>query len=176
MSTLMRALLTPSLVLAMVVGGGIVAAGQAGDASTAAGGRPGYLQRGTCEQPGDPVAALAMSASGPTTATSPRSTPTATGGAPISAAVSVTELDMTLDDLLDSGLIVRVAESEAEPDRDIACGAIGGQPDDDGNVYLALAQRDDSGITGIVWLQSDDDATTVTFFLVPIGPAARAGL
>jgi hypothetical protein len=176
MSTLMRALLTPSLVLAMVVGGGIVAAGQAGDASPAAGGRPGYLQRGTCEQPGDPVAALAMTTNGPATATSPRSTPTATGGAPISAAVSVTELDMTLDALLDSELVVRVAESEAEPDRDIACGAIGGQPDDDGNVYLVLAQRDDSRVTGVVWLQANDDGTTVTLFLIPIEPPTQARL
>lgn len=127
---------------------------------------PAYLQAGRCDQPGDPVAALAMTAIGSTSATDDE-TPVPGRSGVLPAAVSVTEIAQPLADLLRDELIVRVVESEGRPDVDIACGAIGGQPDEDGNLYLAVSEQEDSGVTGIVWLQGEGDATTVTLFLIP---------
>lgn len=153
------------------------AVGQGPDATPVAISYPAYLQGGTCDRPGDPVAALAFTATGdadPGSDGIADETPVATGAEGLPAAVSVTEVDASLDELLADQLIVRVVESEARPDIDIACGRIGGQPDTDGNLYLTIPERDDSGVTGIVWLQADGDATTVTLFLIPASPVPNA--
>ena len=136
---------------------------------------PAYLQAGTCEQPGDPIAALAETSTGQDDR--PRTDLDAapvTTGRQIPAAVSVTEIDRTLDDLLGETVIVRVVESEQAPESTIACGAVGGEPDADGNLYLALTGAEDSNVAGVVWLQEDGDATTVTLFLVPALPKPSA--
>ena len=136
---------------------------------------PAYLQSGTCEQPGDPVAALAMTATA--TADTDRTsdqTPVAVDAEVVPAAVSVTEVDVPLDRLLRDDLIVRIVEREDRPDVDVACGSIGGQPDEDGNLYLTVSERNGSGVTGIVWLQKEGDATTVTLFLIPAIDGANA--
>ena len=133
---------------------------------------PAYLQAGTCERPGDPIAALAETSTGP--AARPRTDldgPAASPGPAIPAAVSVTAVDQSLPDLLRGELIVRVVASEDEPGTTIACGSIGGEPDDDGNLYLALTGQSDSGVTGVVWLQQSGESTTVTVFLIPVAPA-----
>ena len=132
---------------------------------------PAFLQAGTCDRPGDPVAALAETTTGQED--QPRTDLDAapvTTGPQIPAAVSVTDLDRSLDDLLDAEMIVRVVESEEAPNVTIACGAIGGEPDEDGNLYLALTGADGSNIAGVVWLQEDGDVTSVTLFLVPALP------
>ncbi len=136
---------------------------------------PAYLQAGTCDRPGDPIAALAETSDG--LQDQPRTdldaAPVASGPQ-VPAAVSVTDLDLALDELLDAELIVRVVESEADPETTIACGAIGGEPDEEGNIYLALVGDEGSNVAGVVWLQGDGDATTVTLFLIPVRPDPSA--
>ncbi len=132
---------------------------------------PAYLQSGTCEQPGDPIAALAGTSTGP--AARPRTdldAPAASPGPAIPAAISVTDVNRSLEDLLQGELIARVVESEDDPGTTIACGSIGGEPDDEGNLYLALSEQASSGVTGVVWLQRDGGRTTVTVFLIPVAP------
>ncbi len=134
-----------------------------------------YLQAGTCERPGDPIAALAGTST--SAADRPRTdldAPAAPLGSAIPASVSVTNVERSLDALLQGELIVRVVESADEPETTIACGSIAGEPDDDGNLYLALTEQADSGVTGVVWLQRDGDATTVTVFLIPSAPSPTA--
>ena len=134
---------------------------------------PAYLQAGTCAQPGDPISALAETSTGP--AARPRTDldgPAPSPGPAIPAAVSVTAVDQSLPDLLQGELIVRVVASEDEPGTTIACGSIGGELDDDGNLYLGLTGQADSSVTGIVWLQRDGARTTVTVFLIPVTPIA----
>lgn len=175
MGTFVRSALRPALLLLLVMGVYTVAKGQDGAGSTTAIGHPGYLQRGTCDQPGDPVAALAMTSTGGGAGGADPSTPPPSQSLAIPAAVSVTDIDLPLTEILQSGLVVRVVASADEPDSAIACGAVDGQPDDDGNVYLALTERDGSGVTGVVWFQQgDDDVTTVTLFLVPAAAPDRS--
>ena len=174
MRTLARTALVAVLVLAVAVGVPTVFAGRDVAPAPATISHPSYLQTGTCDQPGDPVAALAESASSTTVGTggTPAATPVASAGAAIPAAVSVTAIDRPLDELLGAGLVVRVVASVDDPDTDIACGAIAGQPDADGNVYLALAERGGSSVSGVVWLQRNGaEATTVTLFLIPVSPS-----
>ena len=135
-------------------------------------GRPAYLQQGTCEQPGKVVLALALVSIHDVAATpaaaSPR--PSADGvsdNGSVPAAVSVTRLDRGLTDLAGAGLIVRVGPDTNHPADTIACAAIAGTPDADGNLYLGVRPVGDSGQAGVVWLRRDDDQhTTVTLFLI----------
>ena len=164
-----------ALVLALVITapGGPEIQGQRATPVPAATGYPAYLQVGTCDQPGAPIAALAMTAIGVQGGGADGTivTPSTTA---LPAAVSVTEVDRPLADLLREGLIVRVAESEARPQVDIACGPIDGRPDADGNLYLTVSERNDSGVTGVVWFQGEGAVTTVTLFLIPAIGASDA--
>lgn len=137
-------------------------------------GNPAYLQGGTCADPGAVIAALAIIGSGgdDAAATSAVRIPEVTETpdpltAAVPASVSVTEVETSLDDLLAAPLIVRIAESAGAPDRDAACGVVAGKPDADGNVYVALSERNSSDLTGIAWLQEDGSRTTVTLFMIP---------
>lgn len=137
-------------------------------------GNPAYLQGGTCAEPGAVIAALAVigRGGGDAAAAPAGRTPEATGTpdpltAAVPASVSVTEIETSLDDLLSAPLIVRIAESAEAPDRDAACGVVAGGPDADGNVYVALSERNGSDLTGIAWLQEDGSRMTVTLFVIP---------
>ena len=164
------------VVIGLLIGTGVATTAQeASPDGTVQIDHPAYLQAGTCEQPGDPNAALAETSTGQDDR--PRTdldAAPATTGPQIPAAVSVTEVDRSLDDLLNVETIVRVVESEQAPETTIACGAIGGEPDEDGNLYLALTGAEASNVAGVVWLQEDGDATTVTLFLIPALPNPSA--
>lgn len=158
------------LALASVAGSGAIATAQDIAPAAIARDHPGYLQAGTCDRPGDPVAALALTATGEPDDGAGTPTP----GVPLAipAAVSVTDVRGPLADLLQAGLIIRVVASEDDQETAIACGGIAGRPDSGGNVYLALSEQNASGLTGVVWLQpgDDDNTTTVTLFLIPVSP------
>ncbi len=162
------------LAVAVLIGAGSVASVSAQEASPASPieiDRPAYLQAGTCVQPGDPIAALAETSTGPDEP--PRTDLDAapvSGGLQVPAAVSVTDVEIPMSDLLTRRAIVRVVASEAAPESTIACGAIGGEPDEDGNLYLALTGSGGSNVAGVVWLQEDGDRTTITLFLIPSVP------
>ena len=84
----------------------------------------------------------------------------------------MTEVDAPLSELLGDDLIVRIVADTEDPETDVTCGVVRGQPDRDGNLYVGLAAANDSDIWGVAWLRADpDDMTTVTIFLIPVAPA-----
>lgn len=93
-------------------------------------------------------------------------------GAPdaLVAASGYTNVPMTVDDLLADDYSVVVFAGD-DPETVIACGAIGGVPDQDGALSVGLTQVDDSGAAGVVYLAPADDGseTGVSVFLVPDG-------
>lgn len=168
------------LVASVLIGSGSLVSGTAQEPSPGSSIRidhPAYIQAGTCDQHGDPIAALAETSTGPDDPirTDLDAAPVSSG-MQIPAAVSVTDVRLMLEDLLAREVIVRVAESEADPETTIACGSIGGEPDEDGNLYLALTGTGGSNVAGVVWLQKDDEGTTVTLFLIPALPVPGSGL
>ena len=136
-------------------------------------GKPAYLQQGTCDDPGKVVLPLALvsmrdAAATPAAGASSSASDMKSIEETVPAAVSVTRLDRSLDDLADAGLIVRIGSDTAHPADTIACAAIAGTPDRDGNLYLGVSPVGDNGATGVVWLRRDDgEHTTVTLFLIP---------
>lgn len=169
-----RLIVVAALGAALVFGTGVTspAIGLAQDATPEAGaaaGIPNHIHSGTCDELGDVVAPLsnlvfddedeAMS-----TAATPMAS-TMAGETPV--AVSVTNVDLSLDDIL--------AEPHAFNAHDpndtsiyIACGNITGTPDEQGNLFIGVAEDNGSGLSGTVWLVDDGTGagTVVTVFLV----------
>ncbi len=170
-------ILTLIVVLSLLLTGASVAVAQDPDGPDLA--YPGYLQRGSCEQPGEPIAALAETSTGADDDAEMPGDGLGGGVSPglgvLPAAVSVTEIEVPLDDLLGDDLIVRIAVSADDPETDVACGVVSGRADGDGNIYAGLAATNDSGTWGIAWLRSEDEVTTVTLFLIPVDPVDDAG-
>ncbi|HEV2527788.1 MAG TPA: hypothetical protein VGT61_04955 [Thermomicrobiales bacterium] len=165
------------VVLLLALASPIVAVGQ-DEEGAAVLAYPGYVQRGTCADPGAPIAALAETATGGgatdqtgVSSGDGLSVPDETLLAALPAAVSVTRVEASLTDLLGDDLIVRIVADAEEPETDVACGVVRGEPDEDGNLYVGLAATNDSDVWGVVWLRADGDddgATTVTIFLIPV--------
>ena len=82
---------------------------------------------------------------------------------------SDSDAEISLDDLLESPHAVVIRESAEATDVVLACGNIGGIVNDD-DLYIGLAQVDDSGYYGVAKLSSDDDNTEVELLVVQ--PAA----
>jgi len=80
-------------------------------------------------------------------------------------ATSVTRTDVPLDALLDGGHVLAVFDSD-QPDTLIACGMIGGVPDDTGSLAIAITPSQESGIFGVASLTPEVDGVTVSLFLV----------
>lgn len=80
--------------------------------------------------------------------------------------VSETEIEVNLDDLLETAHAVNVHLSDQEIATYVACGDIGGPVLDD-ELYIGLLELNDSGVSGIAKLEKeDDDKTKVTIYLV----------
>ena len=90
------------------------------------------------------------------------------GSAAIPVAVGVTQIDLTINDLLASSHAIN-AHDPNDPSRFIACGTIGGAPDADGNLFVGLQELNGSGHSGVAWLLSRDTGTTVTVFIAASG-------
>lgn len=89
--------------------------------------------------------------------------------------ISETEIDVNLDDLLETAHAINVHESDQNMGTYIACGDIGGPVIDD-ELYIGLITQSDSGFSGIAKLEKDDDKTDVTIYLMsaPVDSAVES--
>lgn len=96
------------------------------------------------------------------------------GNAPIPVAVSTTEVQVALADIVAGGHAVNVHDP-ADPSQYIACGNVGGVPDQNGDLFIGLEEHEGSGYSGAVWLHDNGgSSTTVVVFLTH--PAAQPGI
>jgi hypothetical protein len=86
------------------------------------------------------------------------------GNAPIPVAFASTEVAVPLADILAGGHALNVHNPENLDDY-VACGNIGGVPDERGDLFVGLDEVDDSGYSGIAWLHDNGAGTTVVVFL-----------
>jgi len=167
---------TAALASVFVLGG---AQGAAQDATPAAGGmqgnHPAHIHEGNCDTlnptPLIPLANVTMSMAMGMMA-SPAASPSASGSMgmgssmAIPAAMSVTLIEIGVADILAAEHAVNVLLSPEEAGTYIACGAIGGTPDANGDLIIGLAELNGLGYSGIAWLHDNGDNTsTVTIFL-----------
>ncbi|MCA9881222.1 MAG: hypothetical protein KC442_25660 [Thermomicrobiales bacterium] len=158
---------------------GLIGAGRAQDATPMAGmdAAPGYhnhLHLGTCDdldsQPAYVLADLVFPAwvselTGESTSAEGAVPDVASfGGAPIPVATATTEVDVALTDLISGGHGLNVHDA-VDPSIYIACGNVGGVPDENGNLFIGLAEQNDSGYSGTAWFHDNGGSTTVTVFL-----------
>lgn len=166
--------------LAAVFAGGSILTSltSAQDATPVSGGEgaaphPAHIHEGTCDnlnpQPLLPLADVQMRGGMELDTASPAASPSATMGgmsAGVPAAVSVTTVPAPLDTIINmTQHSINVHESAENIQNYIACGEIGGTPDSDGNLFVGLTEHNDSGYTGIAWLQANGEETIVTVFL-----------
>ena len=184
-------------VAALAVAG--TARGAAQDATPMAGmamaGMPNHIHTGTCENLGEIVAPLAdlqytNMGGGQTGGTpmagvaTPMASPMAGMATPMAGmmgataavpvAVATTQVPLALSDILAGQHAINVHESAANIQRYIACGAIGGTPDAQGNLFVGLQEQNGSGFSGVAWLLDNGGGagTTVTVFLTRTGTTA----
>jgi hypothetical protein len=82
------------------------------------------------------------------------------------AGQSTTVVPTALSDILAAEHAINVHLSYEEAGTYIACGAIGGAADANGNLFIGLAEQNASGYSGVAWLHDNGDgSTTVTIFL-----------
>src|SRR5690606_16685899 len=93
------------------------------------------------------------------------------GGAPIPVAVATTEVDASLSEIISGGHAINVHDA-ADPSIYIACGDVGGVPDERGDLFIGLDEQNGSGFSGVAWLHDNGGSTTVTLFLNDNGVAA----
>jgi hypothetical protein len=158
---------------------GIIGAGRAQDATPMAGmeaaaGYPNHLHLGTCDnldpQPAVTLADLEFPAwvseltGEATTAEGAIPDVANFGGAPIPVAVATTEVDVALADIISGGHGLTVQDA-VDPSSSVACGNVGGVPDERGDLFIGLDEQNDSGFSGTAWLHDNGGSTTVTVFL-----------
>jgi len=97
------------------------------------------------------------------------------GNAPVPVAVSTTEVDMPLADIVAGKHAINIEQDEPADNEDsVACGDIGGVPDADGNLFVGLTEENDSGHSGIAWLHGNDMSTTIVVMVSH--PDQQAGI
>lgn len=96
-------------------------------------------------------------------------------GAVIPVAVATTVVETSLADLLASGHAIDV-HSPTDLAVSVACGNISGVPDAQGNLFIGLGELNGSDYSGVGWLLSQGDRTTVTVFLTHAAPSGEAGM
>jgi hypothetical protein len=186
-----RLLSTAAVATALLVG--LVGAGLAQDATPTAGdeaaspGYPNHFHLGTCDDLSpEPAIALAdLQFPDWVTALSGEADPSEVvlpaaddlGNAPIPAAVSTTEVPVPLADIIAGKHAINVHDA-ADPSFYIACGNVGGVPDERGDLFIGLGEDNDSGYTGAAWLHDNGSSTTVVVFLTHPGaqPMIAEGL
>jgi plastocyanin len=118
---------------------------------------PAHIHSGACAQLGDVVL--------PLTDVAPLPSEGAIGPASaIPVEMSVNQVDMPLQEIIDGGHAVNIHKSADEIDVYIACGDVGGVISDDG-VVIGLGEFNDSGYSGVALLKAAGDKTDVTVFL-----------
>lgn len=142
---------------------------------------PNHIHAGTCDELGEVVVPLSnaefRNLGGGTDGTpmadlaSPMASPIAGGmtgaASAIPVAAATTNVDLTLDEILASDHAINLHDpvDPSDPALYLACGDIGGTPDADGNLFIGLAEQNDSGHFGVAWLLDNGTGTTVTVFL-----------
>ena len=86
------------------------------------------------------------------------------GNAPIPVAVATTEVPVALADIVSGGHALNVHNPD-DPGIYVACGNVGGIPDERGDLFIGLDPVDDSGFSGVAWLHDNGGSTTVVVFL-----------
>lgn len=79
---------------------------------------------------------------------------------------STTNVPLPLADILAAEHAINVHLSAEEIDVYIACGAIGGIPDANGDLFIGLRELNDSSVSGIAWLHDNGDGASTTVTLV----------
>jgi len=176
-----RSLSVASLAAALTVG--LVGAGLAQDATpTMTGDQPvagafaNHFQLGTCDNL-DPQPAIALadltfpdwvaSMTGEADADDIEVVipePEDFGNAPIPVAVATTEVPVALADIVSGGHALNVHNPD-DPGIYVACGNVGGIPDERGDLFIGLDPVEDSGFSGAAWLHDNGGSTTVVVFL-----------
>lgn len=147
------------------------------------GGLPNHIHSGTCESLGEVVVPLAnlefrpMAGNGMMAATPAAGGMAATPGAgamatpmmgmaavAIPVAVATTDVPLPLADILAAPHAINVHSAE-DISLYVACGDIAGTPDEQGNLFIGLAEQNGSGLNGVAWLLADGEQTIVTVFL-----------
>jgi hypothetical protein len=155
---------------------------------------PAHIHAGNCEtldpNPLAPLASLmfknveAADSDTPATPVGGMATPVAAGtpiaeGSPAAASTSMgstmaiegghstTNVPLALADILAAEHAINVHLSPEQADVYVACGAIGGEPDANGDLFIGLREQNGSGISGIAWLHDNGDgaSTTVTVMI-----------
>ena len=85
----------------------------------------------------------------------------------IEAGHSTTNVPLALADILAAEHAINVHLSPEQPEVYVACGAIGGEPDANGDLFIGLREQNGSEISGIAWLHDNGDgaSTTVTIMI-----------
>lgn len=149
---------------------------------------PNHIHSGTCETLGDvvvPLAPLQFSTDDAAAAT-PAASPVSGVATPVGAmmgtmgaassvpvAAATTQVPLGLSDILAAEHAINIHDpaDPSDPSLYRACGAIGGSPDAQGNLFVGLQEINDSGFSGIAWLLDDGSGagTTVTILLADNG-------
>ena len=163
------------MMAALIVGGTTRALAQEGTpaAGVGAAGFPNHIHEGTCDdlnpQPLVPLADLQFMTDGAAAVGTPMATPVASvsGGADaVPVAVATTRVELALSDILAADHAINVHDP-SDISNYVACGAIGGTPDAQGNLFIGLQEQNGSGYSGVAWLLDDGSGagTIVTVFL-----------
>ncbi len=144
-----------------------VSSAQTPEAEPAGAVHPVHIHSGTCAELGDVVVPLNDLAAPAGEHTGPDSAVTVT--------LSENVIDMPLQEIIDGGHAINVHLSAEEIDVYIACGDIGGviTTDEGGRqeMMIGLAEMNDSGYTGTVWIGPSADGTQTEFSVILIEPA-----
>jgi len=122
------------------------------------------------DSPATPDAAMATPDAGIASPDAAMASPVAGGTSGSSMAIegghSTTNVPLPLSDILAAEHAINVYLSTEEIDVYIACGAIGGIPDANGDLFIGLRELNDSGVSGIAWLHDNGDGASTTVTLV----------
>lgn len=86
------------------------------------------------------------------------------GNAPIPVAVATTDVQVPLADIISGGHALNVHDP-VDSSIYVACGNVGGAPDERGDLFIGLGEHDGSGYSGVAWLHDNGSSTTVVVFL-----------
>lgn len=156
-----------ALTLTLLVPGG---SAQTPVAETAGATHPVHIHAGTCAELGEVVYPLVDLAAPAGERTGPES------AVPVTLSENI--VDAPLQEIIDGGHAINVHLSNDEIDTYIACGDIGGviTTDEGGRqeMMIGLAEQNDSGYTGTVWLGPSADGAQTEVSVILIEPAATS--
>ncbi|MCC6790641.1 MAG: hypothetical protein IT336_03095 [Thermomicrobiales bacterium] len=134
--------------------------------------RPAHIHPGSCGalKRGDSIALAPLFPGDGSADATPPATPT-TGEGAVVAEMSVSVIDMPLDELLASPHAINVHTSSTEMRAYLVCGAIGGPLRADGSLAVGLREERGSGYAGIAYLAPDPEDPERTLVWVFIAPA-----